>query len=233
MTGDPTTLTTSGQRSRHLRPSYSINNDATTLHPVIEDLCTIQKSICECCGRIEHNSDAWIVRGTRFLPPSLRRKTNQFNALMVMNQMNHQYNGIFNLHKLISNPGPLLPKPTLWFKLSWGDLIIIPYIMVMLKLPLHSFQLSLTMNQFQIQTPLQLNQFIIVNLIISWNSCIHNIMKIFWVLTSGCFKLDWWSPLLQNFIQYLLRCFIKMEERMLQSQNACHTFLCLSQPRAL
>ena len=58
-------------------------------------------------------------------------------------------------------------------------------------------------------------------------------MMIFYMLTSRCFKLDWWSPLLQNFIQYLLCYFIKTEERMLQSQIACHTFLCLSPPRLL
>ena len=53
------------------------------------------------------------------------------------------------------------------------------------------------------------------------------------MLTSRCLKLDWWSPLLQNFIQYLLCYFIKTEERILQSQIACHTFLCLSPPRPL
>ena len=49
--------------------------------------------------------------------------------------------------------------------------------------------------------------------IISWNSSIKNMMKIFWMLTSICFNIDWWSPLLQNFIQSLLRVFINMEEK--------------------
>ena len=53
------------------------------------------------------------------------------------------------------------------------------------------------------------------------------------MLTYRCFKLDWWSPLLQNFIQYLLCYFIKTEERMLQSQIVCHTFLFLSPPSPL
>ena len=53
------------------------------------------------------------------------------------------------------------------------------------------------------------------------------------MLTSICVKLDWWSPLLQNFIQSLLCCFIKTEERIFKSQLACHTFLCLSQPMPL
>ena len=53
------------------------------------------------------------------------------------------------------------------------------------------------------------------------------------MLTSRCFKLDWWSPLLQDFIQYLLCCFINTKEKILLSQIACHTFICLSQPRPL
>ena len=40
-----------------------------------------QKSICECCGRIGHKADACIIRGPKFLPPSLRIKINRFNAL--------------------------------------------------------------------------------------------------------------------------------------------------------
>ena len=54
------------------------------------------------------------------------------------------------------------------------------------------FQLGITMNQFHIQTPLLLNQLTMVKLIISWNYYIKNTMKIFWMLTSICFKLDWW-----------------------------------------
>ena len=56
---------------------------------------------------------------------------------------------------------------------------------------------------------------------------------LFYMLTYRCFKLDWWSPFLQNVIQYLLCYCIKMEDRMLQSQIACHTFLCLYPPRPL
>ena len=79
--GDPTTLTTSGQHSHHLIPSYTINNDAATLQPVISALRTRQNSICECCGRIGHKDDTCIIRGPKFFPPSLRRKMNQVNAL--------------------------------------------------------------------------------------------------------------------------------------------------------
>ena len=69
--------------------------------------------------------------------------------------------------------------------------------------------------------------------ITSWDSSIQNMMKILWMFTSRCFKLYWWSSLLQYFIHYLLCCFINMEDWMLQSKIACHTFLCLSQPRSL
>ena len=55
--GDPTILTTSGQRSYNFGPSYSSKNYAATLQPVIEALRMRQKSICECCGRIAHKAD--------------------------------------------------------------------------------------------------------------------------------------------------------------------------------
>ena len=81
MIGDPTTLTTSGHRSHNFGPSSSSNNDATTLQPIIAALRMRQKRICECCGIIGQKSDACIIRGPKFLPPSLRRNMNQLNAL--------------------------------------------------------------------------------------------------------------------------------------------------------
>ena len=81
MIGAPTTPTTSGQRSHYFSPSSSRNNDAATLQQVIAAICKRQKSICECCGRIGHKADAWIISGPKLIPPSLRRKMNQFNAL--------------------------------------------------------------------------------------------------------------------------------------------------------
>ena len=80
MIGYPTTLTTSGQQSRHFSPSSSINSDVATLKPVIVALITRQKIICECRGRIGHKSDACIIRGQKSLPQSLSIKINQFNA---------------------------------------------------------------------------------------------------------------------------------------------------------
>ena len=152
---------------------------------------------------------------------------------MVKNQINHQEIGTANLHHLTSNPEPLLPTPSLWFKLSWGDLIIIPFIMVVFRFTLNSFQLNLTLNLFHIQTPLRSNQLMMIKWTISWNSSTHNVMKIFLMLTSRWFRIEWWFPLIQDFIQSLLCCFIKKEEKILQSQIACHTFLFFHQPRPL
>ena len=78
---DSITLTTSGQRSHNFSPSYSINDYTETLHPVISSLCMIQKSICKFCGSIGHKADDYIIRGPKFLPPSLKINMNQFNVL--------------------------------------------------------------------------------------------------------------------------------------------------------
>ena len=105
--------------------------------------------------------------------------------------------------------------------------------MVILRFTLQSVQLNLTLNQIQIQTPLWLNQLMMMKCTIYHNSSIQNTMKTFWMLNSRCFRLDCWLPLLQKRIQPLLRCFINMEDWMLQSQILCHIFLYLSQPRTL
>ena len=47
---------------------------------------------------------------------------------VVNNQLIHQESVIVNLQHITSNPVLLLPKPTLWFQLSWGDLIAMPLI---------------------------------------------------------------------------------------------------------
>ena len=78
---DPTTFTTSGQLSHSFIPVSSINNDTESLQPVIADLSTRQMIISEFCGIIGHKADACIICGPKFLPPSLRRNINQFNAL--------------------------------------------------------------------------------------------------------------------------------------------------------
>ena len=47
MVGSPTTLNNSGQHSHNFSPSSSINNDTSSLQPVIADIRMIQKVICE------------------------------------------------------------------------------------------------------------------------------------------------------------------------------------------
>ena len=77
----PTTSTTSGQRYHHFVPSSFINNVTASLQPVIASLRMRQKSICKWCGSIGHKAGACIIQDPKFLPPILRRKMNQFNAL--------------------------------------------------------------------------------------------------------------------------------------------------------
>ena len=79
----PTTFTTSGQRSHHFVPSYSTNNGTATLHPVIADLSIRHIIIFKFYGSIGHKSNACIILVPNFLPPSIRRNVNQFNALYV------------------------------------------------------------------------------------------------------------------------------------------------------
>ena len=74
-------MTTSVHFYHRLGPPSSINNDTATLHTVISALRFIQKIICKCCERIGQKSDAFIIRGPKFLPPSLRIKMNKFNTL--------------------------------------------------------------------------------------------------------------------------------------------------------
>ena len=115
-----------------------------------------------------------------------------------MNQLSHQESGTANLQDLTPNPGLLLTKSSLWIQLSCGDLIIMPLIMVMFRFTLNSFHFNLTLNLFQIHTPLQLNKFMMIKWIISWNSSTQNMMTISWMLTSRCFRLDWCLPLLHK-----------------------------------
>ena len=95
------------------------------------------------------------------------------------------------------------------------------------------FLLNITLNMFQIQTPLRSNQLMMMKWAISWNYSTQNMMIILCMLTFRYYRIYWWLPFLLKIIQSLLCCFIKMEEQMLQSQIACHTFPCSSQPRPL
>ena len=81
MIGDPATLTTSGQSSHHFGPSYCTNNDKSNLQTVVVALQIRQKNICELFGRIGNKSDAYIIRGTKFLPPIIIRGIIKLNSL--------------------------------------------------------------------------------------------------------------------------------------------------------
>ena len=89
----------------------------------------------------------------------------------------------------------LYQKLVLWFKLSWGELITMLLIMVMLRFNLQSIHLNLTLNLFQIQIPLRLNKLMMTKWNKSHNSYNHIMMIIFWMLTSRCFSIDYWSLL--------------------------------------
>ena len=124
MIGSPTTLNTSVQCSHHFSPSFSSNNDAATLQPIIVVLRMRQKSICECYGRIVHKADACIIRGPKFHPPSLRRNMNQFTALHgdEPKEPPRECNIQPTSAHFKSRTFPL--EPTLLFQLSRGNLII-------------------------------------------------------------------------------------------------------------
>ena len=79
--GDPTTMTTSGQRSHNFGPSYFIKNYTESLQPVIAALHMRQKIICECCGIIGHKSDTYIIHGPKLLSPSHKGKMNKSKSL--------------------------------------------------------------------------------------------------------------------------------------------------------
>ena len=81
MNGSTTKLNTSERRPHNFRPSSSINNDAANIQPVIAAPGRKHKSIYKCCGRIGLKADTCIIRGPKFLWPSLIINMNQFNAL--------------------------------------------------------------------------------------------------------------------------------------------------------
>ena len=145
----------------------------------------------------------------------------------------HQESGTDNLQQSTSNNVPLLPKLVLWFQPLQRNLIIMPLIMVILRFNHHNIHINLPLTLFQIQTPLQSNKLMTMKRTNFWNYSTKSMIMIFWVLNSVQFKLDYWLLLPYKFIQYLLFCFINMEETMLESQIACHTFLCLSEPRPM
>ena len=106
-------------------------------------------------------------------------------------------------------------------------------IMVILRFTLQSIHLNIPLNLFQIRTSVWLNKLTMMKYTNSWNSSTQSMIMIIWILTSRWFSIEYWLLPLQNFIQPLLCYFINMEEQMLLSQIAYHTFLCTSQPISL
>ena len=109
----------------------------------------------------------------------LEKKRISPTPFMVKKQMKHQESVTANLQQLTSNPVPLLPKPALWFHLSWVEVITIPLIMIMFRFALHSFQLNLPLNLFHIKTPPRSSKFKMMKWTISWNSYTQSMMMIF------------------------------------------------------
>ena len=154
MIESPTTLTTSCQRSHLVGPSSSTKNDTASLQPVFAAICVQQKTIWKFCGKFY----------TRMIPESSTALTSSHQVfeeirtnsttLMLIKQLIHQESGTAKLQNFTSNYGPLLPKPVLWFRLSWVELFIISLIMVMFRFCLSSIHLNLPVNLFQIFTPL-------------------------------------------------------------------------------
>ena len=77
--GIPSNLTSSSHQFYYFNHTSSNNNDTYFLQTEIAALCF--NIFCEYCGTNGHKADSCIIRGSKFLPPSLREKMNQSNAL--------------------------------------------------------------------------------------------------------------------------------------------------------
>ena len=225
MIGSPTTLITSGQRSRHFSPSSSINNDKASLQPVIADLHTIKKSICEYCGIIGHKADACIIRGPKFLPPSIRRNMNKFNAINgdEKNEPLREWNSQTLVAHFKSRTSPYKTNPAIsdtkgilnHHAIDNGDYLVHPsyfpvefnseYVSDLFNTPIISIDGD-EMDHLLILFHSEDNEDILdvdIQMLQDWL-----------VFTS-----------LSKLYNFLLCCFIKMEERMFQSNVAYDTFL--------
>ena len=150
----------------------------------MEALHMRKKNIYKCCGRIGHNSYACITCGPKFIPSSLIRNMNKFNALRVDEAIDPtiEWNrqtppDHFKYRKSPTKTSPVVSAIT-------TELIIIPLIMVVLRFTLHVLHLNLPLNLFQIRTPHQSNQVMIMKCTISWNYSTQDMMMLFWMLTS-------------------------------------------------
>ena len=130
---------------------------------------------------------------------------------IVINRLKHQENRTSHIQQFTPNTSPLIPILFLWYKTSWLYLIIMLIIMVMYRFTLHIIPCNIPMSLFQTRITLKLNHLMIMKYTIFFNSSTHNIMMIFWMLISRCSRLDSYSLLHQNSIQYKLCCFVKMQ----------------------
>ena len=187
----PTILTTSGQRSHN----FVLQCTPTMIHKLPIQLSQLPALDRRVFANYLERLDKTMI------PASYTTLNSSYQVLeeiwinsmpvMVTNQLIHQESGKDNLQQLTSNTGCLPPKPVLRFHILWVDLITIPLIMVMLSFTLQSFHSNLTLNMFQIQTPLISNQLMMMKWTISWNYSTHNTMMVFWILTSRSFRIDW------------------------------------------
>ena len=136
-----------------------------------------------------------------------------------MKQLVHQDSGTACLQKFTSNPGLLLPKTALWFRLSWGDLIIMTLIMVLFVFNFKSTHLNLPMNLLYILAPIEPNQLMMMKWATSWNYYTHIVMKIF-----GCQPPDA-SGLTSGFSFFKRICGINcLDSKILRINYICHKF---------
>ena len=119
---------------------------------------------------------------------------------MVMNQRIHKYSVTGNFQQFTSNPGPILPKPVLLFRISWVYLTIMTLVIVMLGFSLYIIYFSLPLTLFQIRNQLWSNQFMMVKWTNSWNYSTQIMMIMFWDVSLQ--MLQSWI-VVSNYIKHL------------------------------
>ena len=119
---------------------------------------------------------------------------------MVTNQMIHQESVTASLHLLTSNPGPLPPKTSplvsdIMGRLNHCDIDNG-------NIEVHSSEFPVESNSNSVPdpdaTPIKsIDDYEMDHLLKCYT---QNMIMILWMLTYKCFRIDWWSPLLQTFI---------------------------------
>ena len=143
MIGAPNNLTYSGHNYNRFCTLSSTKNYTESIQPVIAYLRVWQKTILKFCGKIDTSLIPESYVSTTYSHQVLGERWTNSTTFMAMKQLIHQERGTANLHQFTSNTRSLLPKLALWFWLSWGDLFIVPLIMVMLRFNLKIIHLNL------------------------------------------------------------------------------------------